>query len=462
MQVFLFVLPWQTIWIFRPAFINGIKWEYGTLGFYGTEILLWVIVCVFMWWYWQQLRHRTEDIRFKITSDRIFVFSLLLFTFYFLLSTLWSVDKDLALNKSLHVLEAILFFLIIFIGPFKIAELKKWLIYGAVAPSILGIWQFLMQSTFAFKWLGLASHPVWEAGTSIIQSDAIGRWLRAYGPFNHPNIFGGYLVIIIVIFLHYDIVNLRKDIKDKNNVFFLISYILCLTSLFFTFSRSAWIALLIGLLIYLFFCFSEKYPPKDGSSLVGDKVESIKDRWVFVLLPIIIFFLLSTLYFPLVTTRASIQSVSEIRSIEERVGGYNEAWQIFKKHSLVGVGAGNYTVALYQTNPNLDGWVYQPVHNVVVLFVVEEGVVGMVLFLFVILSLVRLMTCDIRNKDINCKDILCPMSYVLCFMSYILSLMPLVFFDHYLYSSYAGLVLGGVFFALIYPHTNSDFISKIS
>ena len=28
-KAFLFILPWQTIWIYREQFLNGFKWQYG-------------------------------------------------------------------------------------------------------------------------------------------------------------------------------------------------------------------------------------------------------------------------------------------------------------------------------------------------------------------------------------------------------------------------------------------------
>lgn len=411
-KLFLFLLPWQTIWIYREAFINGVKWEYGTLGYFATEILLWFIIVLFLWWYCQQARRRTEDTKFKITKDRIFVLSLLIFISYLFISVIWSFDKDLAFQQALRVMETVLFFLVIFIGPFKKQQLAKWFIYGAIIPSILGIWQFFTQSAPAFKWLGLANHPVWEAGTSIIQSDSVGRWLRAYGSFGSPNVFGGYLVIVLIILLF----NYKKFESVKSKAFVLMSYVLCLTSLFFTFSRSAWLVAAMAIIVH----------------------SVIIKKYQFIILSVIIFFIFSNIYFPLIKTRTSFQSISEVRSVEERVGGYKEALQIFKQHPLIGVGAGNYTLAAYYLNSNRLGYEYQPVHNALVLFIVEQGVVGLLLFLFVILSLFFYV---MSFKD-KLKDSRHIVFMFFCFF-------VLMFFDHYLYSSYVGLMFGSIFFALI-------------
>ena len=45
--LFLFLLPWQTRWIYQPGYLNSGYWEYGTYSFYGTQILLWLIIILF-------------------------------------------------------------------------------------------------------------------------------------------------------------------------------------------------------------------------------------------------------------------------------------------------------------------------------------------------------------------------------------------------------------------------------
>lgn len=424
--LFLFVLPWQTIWIYRESFLNGMKWEYGTLGFYGTEILLWVIVVLFIVWFWKERKLRNLEIKkFSLTKDRIFLFTCLLFIVYNLLSIVWSSDKSLALQQSLRVMEAILLFLIIFIGPFEKENLLKWFIYGTIFPAILGIWQFLSQTTFASTLLGLADHPSWQAGTSIVQSETIGRWLRAYGPFSHPNIFGGYLVVVIVTLLHCHIVNLRNEGRGMRNILFFIVYFLSFVALFFTFSRSAWLAIAVGLFITYHI-----------SHITYQKVKVI--WYVF---GVTCFVILSVIYFPLVQTRFSGQSISEVRSATERISGYDEAWQLFKKQPILGVGAGNYTLSAYLADPARVGWEYQPVHNTLVLFIAEGGIVGIILLVFVSVSFIIYFLSKNQESD-KTKNL---PDFVFLFFCFLV----LMSFDHYLYSSFVGLALSAVFWGLI-------------
>jgi len=421
LKLFLFVLPWQTIYIFQERFIGNTKIEWWTQGIYATEILLWVIVVVFMGWYWKNFRFKIKDFRFKMTKDRIFALSVLVFLLYSFFSIFWAFDRSLALQQSLRIMEMFLVFFIFWLGPLNFEKAVKWLLYGSVLPCLLGVGQFLMQADFAFKWLGLSAHPAWQAGTSIVASDSIGRWLRAYGPFAHPNVFGGYLVVVIGLLQIYD---LRfKILKNNKNILF-IFYSLLLISLFFTFSRSAWLVVFIFLLVHLFF-------NKNNLKFKILNLRFLIPRFVLALILVISFF-------PLLHTRFSNESISEVRSTTERVSGYKEAWKIFKENPVFGVGAGNYTVAEYNLNPNLQAWEIQPVHNVGVLFVVEFGIIGVLFLLFVIISFARFMMhvsqCNWRGS--------CCVIYVSCYVL-------LAMFDHYLYSSYIGLILTGLFFGLI-------------
>jgi len=209
----LFLLPWQTIWIYKEGILNGVKWQYGTLGFYATEILLWLCAVLFLIWYLKKIKLRVTSYELRITKEKIFLASLLIFLLYALASKYWALDMLVAEQSSLRLMEATILFLLILVGPLNFRESTIYFIAGAAVQSLLGIWQFLTQTTFAYKWLGLASHPVFEAGTSII-SNTDGRWLRAYGAFPHPNILGGYLVISLILttllFLKSDKQNLLR------------------------------------------------------------------------------------------------------------------------------------------------------------------------------------------------------------------------------------------------------------
>ena len=47
--LFLFLLPWQTRLILRHGVLNNGNWEYGIVGVYGTELILWFLMLVYVW-----------------------------------------------------------------------------------------------------------------------------------------------------------------------------------------------------------------------------------------------------------------------------------------------------------------------------------------------------------------------------------------------------------------------------
>ena len=388
--------------------MNGSKWQYGTLGFYATEVLLWLAIFSFLFLYCKKIFvERKEKIKFSWSKDRVFILSVLVFLVYCFASVFWSLDTAVALQQSFHIMEAFLLFFVLYLGLVDWKRAAQWFVAGAVLQSAFGIYQFLTQSTFAFKWLGLVVHPVMEAGTSVIVGDGIGRVLRAYGAFSHPNVFGGYLAITIFVTLYL-------LFQDKKNKVLFGALFLQLIALFFTFSRSAWLAVgvvLVGLCVYF--------------------IKTKKWNYTKIILSCFVFgAVLSALYFPLVHTRVAHQSSHEIRSTEERVGGIKEGIQIWKTAPMLGVGVGNYTAASYKQNPTRPGYEYQPVHNVPLLVLSEFGVLGGGLLLLIVVTFFRLLPKDKKA-----------FFFASIFIFGLLSI-----FDHYLYSSYIGILVSGIYF----------------
>lgn len=396
---FLFLLPWQTIFILQ-------KWELGTIGIFIFEILFFLVALLFSLWYWKE----KKTSRPNQYTDWLYTFSFL-FLGYCFLSTFCSLEPSVAFFQALRLLELFLLVVILITAPFNAVTATLWFIAGAVFQSILGIYQFLTQSTFGYKWLGLVSHPLFETGTSVIQSEAAGRWLRAYGAFPHPNVFGGYLVVSIIF------TTLIWYTKPKK-VWFSLLMALQVAAIFFTFSRSAWIALTVwfaGFFLYWFKAREKKH------------VSSIPHLCIVVLATFTIF---SALYFPLVKTRIIGESYHEVRSIEERIGGPKFALELWKTAPVQGVGVGNYIPAMFNLMPHQERWVFEPVHMVPLLMLTELGIVGSVL-----LGIVAFLF--LKRGQWN------------FFLGLgIVTLIPLLLLDHYLYSLPVGLLLLGCTFGL--------------
>jgi hypothetical protein len=424
LKLFLFLLPWQTVWIYREIFLKGAKWQYGTLTFYATEVLLWLVVLLFFGWYLKKSNIFHSEVGFSWSKDRLFLFSCLLFVLYSFGSVFWAIDPNLALQSSLWILEALLLFLIISIGPVDTKQIALWFVAGGVVQSILAIIQFFAQSTFNLTWLGLAAHPVAKSGVSVVASESIGRWLRAYGSFSHPNVLGGYLSLCLIILLAVFSNRIFKQYHKR--ILFISASVLLTMGIILSFSRAAW---LISISALLFLPLHARIERRLNTKQI---LHSIIPALAAV-------FVLIIALFPLVQTRVAGSSQLEEKSVSHRLTGLQLSTKVVENNILFGVGSGNYTTELIKMIPDKPGWFYQPVHNIFVLLLAELGVAGILLLFGVVVSWVYFI---FYNHDVPPKVI-----YFVTMLFFTVLVAGSV--DHYLASSYVGWMLLAVGLGLI-------------
>lgn len=404
--IFLFLLPWQTVLILKET-------SFGNIEIFGFEIFFWLVALVFLVWF---LNGKIEPHKLGKWgfATVLFSFSFLIYTFA---SIFWSPDTTVALFQAVRITEAFLLVFILAVFPFRLPFLLWSFIAGVVVQSVVGIFQFITQSTVAFKWLGLVSHPLAATGTSVVQSVEAGRWLRAYGALPHPNVFGGLMILGII----FTTLLFRKStLKNKKEIILFSGvFLLQIAGLFFSFSRSAWIAALLwigGIIVY---------------SVHHEKKPRIKYLCSFVLF----FGSLCALYFPVVETRFKGESYHEVRSLEERQSGPQFAFDLLRDQPWVGVGVGNYVPALREKFPDAEAWVYQPVHVVPLLFLTEFGIFGFLLLMCLFISLFFFH----KKMWMRSEKLLLG-----------LPLVALLLFDHYLYSLPFGILLWALFVGLMW------------
>ncbi len=360
----IFSIPWQTRWIIRDPTLAGEAWEYGRISLYGWDILL-VLLAIISWSSIVGIikQWRLEEQKFKIKNSKLKIYFLLLILSF--LSILWSGDKLLSLVWSLRLLEAgLLWLLFLAIKP-KLKYIFISLMGAGIIQALWAAGQFLTQSTFANKWLGVAIHPLIQGGTSVVLTSA-GRWLRAYAGQVHPNVLGGLLVItcLVTVWLY-----INAKLKNQNTKLFLVFYFIQLIGLFFAFSRGAWLALFITIGLWWW-----------------KNQEQRKYLFKVGMLLITVFVVLGAIYWQPTLGRIFGGSKLEQQSIEDRAGSVKESSGLLKQVWWRGTGIGNYTYFLSQNNPWLKACYYQPVHNVFLLVLTELGVVGLILFLWLLTS----------------------------------------------------------------------------
>lgn len=426
---FLFLLPWQTRFIFREGNLNGGYWEYGTLSLYATDLVFLCVLAGFFYWNWREWNGTRDIIRGEPVpsgfSTSLWVV-ISLFELWVFLSLFWARDLSLGVYFYIRILEGIGFIFVLGHELLDATYLRLSLIGSALLQALFGVVQFFLQYIPASKWLGLSEHFAGAPGAAVVATSTE-RWLRAYGSFEHPNIFAAFLVVGFLIHLpyYYEVIPRKRD----RVLLFCVTLILLL-GIFVAFSRAAWLGLVVGILFFLFIKGKEKKP---------------KTRMYPLVLFIAIFLFASLLRDPLFT-RLRGTAPLEVRSTSERVTQYEESLAMILWKPLHGVGAGQYTLVLHDDiDPNRESFSYQPVHNVYLLLATELGLVG--LFFFTILILFP--TILFQKKPIL---ILIPSHYAV-----IGAVLFMGLFDHYLWSLQSG---RWILFLALGLHYRTEFLMR--
>ncbi len=402
------IFPWQTIWIYQAGIINGVVSPFLTLGFYISEIILWLLCIVAFVNFKSSVVPAALD---RSTKWRkvLWLFLFVAFPLYLLMNAWWSIQFDVSIRQSLFLIEGYMILTAIIVSRVSVHEWIRAFVIGGVAPVALGLFQWFTQTTFSSTLFGLTEHIASNPGASIVASDTIGRWLRAYGSFPHPNIFGGYLVFILAFTFLYS--QLTENKWEKIGLYSI--HIAAVFTLYTTLSRSAisaYVFVCIGFLLYA----------------LKNKIKNILLLTVCSLIMGVIF---GMLYQSIVYTRSIPVSISETRSLSERQEGVEVAWELHRLKPLVGFGGGTYIHAWHANNSTLAGYAYQPVHMVFFVALVEYGLIGT---LFLLISFGLFIGFGMSRARTH---------RVLFFISGIIPFIFISFFDHYLITLYPGILL---------------------
>lgn len=380
---FVFVFLWQTKLIIRPAETN-----YNEIAVYFNYALLLFILVLFIFYL---LKYGGESFKNKFSFSKYWV-ALAGLEFFIFLSIFVSANRDISIFKYILFLVAIglLFLMTNFKVNFK--KVVYLFLLALLIQASLGFFQFFSQSTFSNKYLGLASHDPYILGVSVLENDA-GRFVRAYGGLDHPNIFGALMFFGVIMVINLilrnnfseDFKKIRKISYIKISHYFLLA--IFLFALVISFSRSAFLALIISLLFYLLFSIFKK----------GDFRKKIVPVFIFSLSILILLFFI---YKPLILDRFNFSSRLESISLSERTEQVSSSADIIKNNPQLGVGFGAYHQKLLDLNNNLEPYQAQPVHNVFILALAEIGLWGFILFILFLFYLLKINASHYHNCPI--------------------------------------------------------------
>lgn len=166
----------------------------------------------------------------------------------------------------------------------------------------------------------------------------------------------------------------------KKGMYRWLSLLICcllVICILFSFSRGAYLALIVFVVssVFLWFCIAKR--------------NFIKLVFLFSVVFAVSFG--STLGFcgDIATTLQMNKTISQQKSIEGRFFKYKEAISVFDKNKLFGVGGGNYTLAIERYVPSVKEDDFSPrCTNTFFQILVEKGILGAVVFIFFVVCVI--------------------------------------------------------------------------
>ncbi|MBU4452688.1 hypothetical protein KKH24_00310 [Patescibacteria group bacterium] len=414
-----FLLPWQIRWIFSQQLIAGNAFEYGVISLYAVEVLVFIALLLYG--------------RLKISADyqKVIGFALL-FLLYVFVSSLFAINHAVAFGQLIHIVFAILLFLLLLDKRTNLRHTALGFVLGLVIPCCLGMWQVVTGGSGASTILGLAHRDAQTLGDAVLTlSDGV-RILRAYGSFSHPNIFGGYLAVGLLSFLLFP-TSLSREHGPISWSYFLrpLFILILIISLIITYSQSAWLAVVVaficGLSMWLFVSNSSSNDSKRKihlSRFFGQWSGSERTlKWLAG------FFVVIVMLGSILGVQAlSLAGIGQT-SIAQRAEQYQQWPQVAVGSWVLGSGLGNYTYALEGVYSGRWWWEYQPVHNVLLLVIGEIGIAGLVILISWFFAIDKFNFSRFPKRS------------AVVAMSIGCALLIIAGLDHYLWTQWSGLVL---------------------
>ncbi len=200
----------------------------------------------------------------------------------------------------------------------------------------------------------------------IVKEDYLRRIMAS---FVHPNDFGSYIIFILPLAFCFFSPSLKKNQRD----FLIINCLLGCFCLLKTSSRSAWIGILIGILIYFFF-----YKKK-----------------ISIMVPLAVIFLI--ILSPHGFDRLKSLFTPERNTVWERVQLWKGTWNMVKVHPFFGFGVNTFSRYFLEYKPAA----YPDIrytHNSYLQMWSEIGLFGLLAFLSIIFTILRITLRDMRKK----------------------------------------------------------------
>ena len=219
------------------------------------------------------------------------------------------------------------------------------------------VYPFLISNFFA------SSFTLWGYFTGILT-----EYGRAIGPYLSYSRTAMYYIFSIPLLFTFTLYHNRKILRFTS----LFLFILSLFSLLFTFTRGAWISVFLAVLII-----------------------SLRKNWKLALAIILISFLVSASISPV---RKRVEETLNFKKgvnqiLSQRIGLWENSLIIIKDHPFLGAGYGpnifRYLKGRYNVTNRVSITQQPDAHNLYLQLMVETGIVGLSVFLFLLVCFFR-------------------------------------------------------------------------
>lgn len=348
--LFLFVLALVPIQLGKfffidQSFILGLPIDYRAPALYLTDIVVFFYLL-------SVIIQPPQKLVKILRSQKKFIISILALNIYLLISNLiFSSDK---ITSFWFLLKITHFSLFAIFASYSFS--RKTIVFGAqVVITISLIWQsaliilqFIFQRSLGLWILGERSFDSNSVGIAVSQFSGF-QLLRPYGTFPHPNVAGAFLIFgAFSLFLHQP--------KAKLTPFKIILGAVVLLAIIPIFSKAA--------LLILAVVFLSRF--------------ALRRQKKMMLVAIIIFIFI---FFQLLLPNI------QIASIAERLVLSQAALDIALTNPFFGIGSNNFILSLSTLNllSLSQTRLLQPVHNVFLLILAENGIFGLLFFASVLI-----------------------------------------------------------------------------
>ena len=305
----------------------------------------------------------------EIFKEKILWWILSFFCLSLILSTIFARYKVEAIKYDIRIMATMLLFFLLL----QFLSKERFKEFALIVFNVLGMAVCLVCILKYFD-VGWVNHMFgsWGRGSRTVYSASI---------FQHNNVFGNWLVLLIFITLG----QLKKITNKTYRIWLGVFTGLFTLTLFLTSSRSAWVALLAAGGFYLWI------KRKHSASL---KTAAI----------VLSFFLIGLIAIPQARTRL-IQTKNQLLSFDNyssapahRPDLYRDSLMIFKSQPFFGVGLNNYKNVFYEFGECSKGYhgVFNA-HNQYLNILAEQGAFGFFVFMGFVGYLIALGIGNIRR-----------------------------------------------------------------